>query len=73
MGIIGKYLRLRRELLIPSLSSPAPVPRRRRLAEDLVRAGAEVEDSKPDQAPFLETMPWSDTLGMTYEHRPGMG
>jgi hypothetical protein len=73
MDIIGKYLRLRRELLTSSLSSPEPAPRRRRLAEDLVRAGAEVEAGKPDQAPFLETMPWSDTLDVTYEHQPGMG
>ena len=63
MDIIGKYLRLRRELLEPLPRSPELTMRRQRVTQDLVRTVAELEDGQPEHVPFLETMPWSDTLG----------
>ena len=73
MDLVGKYLRLRREWLEPTPDSAEKHSHRRRVAQDLVRAGAELEAGQPDEAPFLETMPWSDTLGVTYEHQHGIG
>ena len=60
--LIGKYLRLRRELLETDRSTPLRVLHRRRVAHDLAQLGAELQASKPDKAPFLDTLPWSDTL-----------
>ncbi len=73
MDLVGKYLRLRREWLEPRPDSPEKQSLLRRVAQDMVRVGAELEAGRPDKAPFLETMPWSDTLGVTYEHQHGMG
>ena len=73
MDLIGKYLRLRREWLEPRAAPPDQESHRRRVAQDLVRAGAELEGGQPDKAPFLETMPWYDTAAMSYEHQLAAG
>ena len=60
MDLIGKYLRLRRELL--SAPGETDKPKHvRRIASDLKRVGKTITDSRPDKAPFLETMPWMPT------------
>jgi len=69
MDFVGKYLRLRRQWLKPRPQSAEKQLHRRRVAQDMVRAGAELESGQPGKAPFLETMPWSDTAAMSYEHQ----
>jgi hypothetical protein len=79
VDLIGKYLRLRRELLASGSLKPGSLSleqasRRRRLAQEVICAGAELEAGKPEEVPSLETMPWSDNVGVSYEHlgRDGM-
>lgn len=69
MDIIGKYLRLRREVLESLSRTPELAPRRLRVSKDLVRTAAELEEREPDRLPFLETMPWSDTIAMSEERQ----
>ncbi len=57
------YLRLRRELLEPEPPAPTSTSHRRRVARELLRVGTQLQLEQPEKAPFLETMPWSDTLG----------
>ena len=71
MDLIGKYLRLRRELLEPLPRSPELAMRRQRVTQDMVSAVADLEDGQPERVPFLETMPWSDTISMSYDEQPG--
>ena len=61
--LIGKYLRLRRELLEPGQPAQTSESHRRRVARELLRIGAELQMEEPEKMPFLDTMPWSDTLG----------
>ena len=65
MDFIGKYLRLRREWSEPRPALPGRQSHLRRVAQNMVRAGAELEAGQPDKAPFLEPMPWSDTNHLT--------
>jgi hypothetical protein len=58
MDIVGKYLRLRRELLESAARGAEQTPRLHRLAADLERAGNAVESDQPEAAPFLDTIPW---------------
>ena len=57
--LIGKYQRLRRELLETERSRAL---HRRRVAQELAGVVAELQARIPDRAPFLDTLPWSDTL-----------
>ena len=60
VGIIGKYLRLRRELLEPGV--PEQAPHRLRLQSDLLHASAALEASSHAAMPFLDTMPLPDAV-----------
>lgn len=72
VDIIGKYLRLRRELLEPAPRAPELAMRRQRVAHDMAVTAAELVADLPDRVPFLETMPWSDTLSASYGTEPSL-
>lgn len=63
MDVVGKYLRLRRQLLQPETHEvERPAEYLKRLEADLQRAGDAVQNEQPDAAPFLDTIPWLASL-----------
>ena len=57
MDLVGKYLRLRRELLDSVSHGAVRLHHMHRLASDLERAGVAVKSDRPEVAPFLDTIP----------------
>jgi len=62
VNLVGKYLRLRRDLLEPGGPAKAGASYRRRVARELVAIGDELQLQHPEKIPFIDTMPWCDTL-----------
>ena len=61
-NLVGKYLRLRRELLEPAEPAKASASYRRRVARELIAVKDALQLQHPEKIPFIETIPWSDTL-----------